>query len=46
MKVSGYLGSGKYDVMAWKVRLLAECVSSVHGYVKVRLTDRMPLQKH
>jgi hypothetical protein len=34
-KVRSKLESGKYDVMAWKVRLLDECVSSMHGYEKV-----------
>jgi hypothetical protein len=38
------LVSGKYVVMASKVCLLDECVSSNHGYVKVRLTGQMPLQ--
>jgi hypothetical protein len=34
-KVRSKLESGKYDVMAWKVRFLDECVSSMHGYEKV-----------
>jgi hypothetical protein len=36
--------SGKYDVMAWKVHLLDECASSMHGFVKVHLIDQMSPQ--